>query len=106
MLNIPLLSQEQFFWFKFKGEEKRREGALVSITETSQPPPKPGHKKRPSYDYRNKKHYEVLQSEAHHLSWCVMCPSQANVILIYRCQGIYVRQKMCQTCADSQIIKL
>jgi hypothetical protein len=109
MLNIPPLSQEQFFWFKFKGEDekkKRREGCLVSMTETTQPPPKLGHKKHLSFNYQNKKYHEVLQSEAHHLSWCCRCPSQSTVILIYRSQGILVREKYCDECVQKYIIKL
>jgi|GEM_PF-4663656 hypothetical protein len=109
MLNIPPLSQEQFFWFKFKGDngnKKRREGTLVPIEETSQPPPKPGHKKHPSFNYHNKKHHEVLQSEAHQLNWCCHCPSQSTVILIYRTQGIFVREKYCDDCIQKHIIKL
>jgi len=107
MLNIPPLAQENFFWFKFEGQGKRREGTLIPIEETSQPPPKPGHRKRVSInDYRNKKHYEVLQSEAHHLNWCCRCPSQSTFILIYRAQGIFVREKYCDECVQKHIIKL
>jgi hypothetical protein len=107
MLNIPPLSQEQFFWFRFKDDigNKRREGCLIPITETTQPPPRPGYKKKPSYDYHNKKFHEVLKNDAHRLNWCVICPSQANVILIYRSQGIYVRELYCSDC-QKNIIKI
>jgi len=108
MLNIPPLSQEQFFWFKFKGDNgnKKREGTLIPIEETTQPPPKPGHKKHPSYDYRDKKHHEVLQSEAHHLSWCVTCPSQATHVLLFRNHGVWQLQKYCTECLTENVIKL
>jgi len=107
MLTIPPLEEKDYFYFRFKDDNTRirRYGALVEIKEEEEAIPKLFRLKS-KFDYHNKKHHEVIQTQAHLLNWCVYCEEQSPYILLYKKQGIWCREKLCESHAESRIIRL
>jgi len=104
MLTIPSPTKEQFFRFRFKDSNVKREGCIVPIS--NEPSPKQERRWGKCHEWRNKKHNEMIKGDRALMSWCILCPNQADIILLYKNLGCLVREAYCQNCTDKQIIKL